>query len=172
MNNKMIYWITIGVSIIYIFIGNRFFTKDINFFEPGEYDPKFVRAEVIEVFESESEEYEELGFRAKLLDEGYSEETVIGSQIFDMSSLMYSTPVEVGDKILLYENVDVDGLVTWYADQPVRSDGIIVLGIIFFVLLLIFGRKQGVNTIVALIFTCLSILLYLFRQLFQDITYM
>jgi len=157
MNSKMIYWLTIGVSIIYIFLGNWYFTKDINFFEPGEYDPKFVRAEVIEVFETKSEEYEELGFRAKLLDKGYNEKIVTGSQIFDMSSLMYSNPVEVGDKILLYENVDMDGVVTWYADQPVRSDGIIVLGIIFFVLLLIFGRKQGVNTIVALFFTCLSI---------------
>jgi len=159
MSNKAIYWLTIGISVLYIFLGNRFFTKDINFFEPGEYDAKFVQAEVIEVFEEkyDEDEYEDLKFKAKIIDKEYNGELVTANQMFDISSLSYSNPVEVGDKILLYENVDVDGFVTWYADQPVRTDGIIVLGIIFFVLLLIFGRKQGVNTIVALIFTCLSI---------------
>lgn len=156
MNNKVIYWITIGISILYIFLGNKFFTKDINFFEPTEYDSKFVKAEIMEVFHDEyiSKEYGELKFRAKLLDREYLEREVIGSQVFDST---YSSEVKIGDKILLYENVDVDGNITWYADQPVRSDGIIVLGIIFLVLLLIFGRIKGVNTIVALVFTCLSI---------------
>ena len=51
MNNKVVYWITIGISILYIFVGNRFFTKDINFFESGECDEKFVQAEVTEVFD-------------------------------------------------------------------------------------------------------------------------
>lgn len=159
MNNKVIYWITIVVSIFYIFFGNKFFTKDINFFEPTEYDPKFVKAEVIAVFDEEynPEEYEDLKFKAKLLDKEYDDELVTGTQIFDSSSLMYSNKVKVGDKILLYENVDADGNVTWYADQPLRSDGIIILGAIFLILLLIFGRNKGVNTIIALIFTCLSI---------------
>lgn len=159
MNNKKIYWLTIVISILYIFLGNKFFTKDINFFEPTEYDAKFVKAEVVEVFEEEyeEEEYEDLKFKAKILDSDYGKEIVTANQMFDMSSFSYFNPVKVGDKILLYENVDVDGFVTWYADQPVRSDGIIVLGVIFFVLLILFGRKQGVNTIVALVFTCLSI---------------
>ena len=159
MNNKKIYWITIGISLLYIFLGNKFFTKDINFFEPTEYDSNFVQAEVTEVFDEEYDEdgYEDLKFKAKLLDKEHRGQEVTASQMFDISSLSYSNPVEVGDKILLYENIDVDGFVTWYADQPVRSDGIVVLGTIFFVLLLLFGRKQGVNTIVALIFTCLSI---------------
>ena len=159
MNNKIIYWITVGISLLYIFIGNRFFTKDINFFEPTEYDPKFIKVEIIEVFDvgDNSEEYEDLEFKAKLLDNEYDGKEVMGVQMFDMSSIAYSNRVEVGDKILLYENVDVDGNVVWYADQPVRSDGIIILGIIFLILLLIFGRKQGINTIIALVFTCLSI---------------
>jgi len=159
MNNKIIYWITVGISILYIFIGNKFFTKDINFFEPTEYDPKFIKAEIIEVFDDEYniEEYEDLEFKAKLLDKEYAGKEVMGVQMFDMSSIAYSNRVEVGDKILLYENVDIDGNIIWYADQPVRSEGIIILGIIFLILLLIFGRKQGINTIIALVFTCLSI---------------
>ena len=76
MNNKVVYWITIGISILYIFVGNRFFTKDINFFESGECDEKFVQAEVTEVFDEDynAEEYEDLRFRAKLLDKEYDEE--------------------------------------------------------------------------------------------------
>jgi len=159
MNNKKIYWIMIVISIIYIFLGNRFFTKDINFFEPGEYDAKFIRAEITKVYESEAadEAVEDLKFKAKLLDKEYNGEEITGLQVFDMSSLAYSNRVEVGDKVLLYENVDVDGFVTWYADQPIRSDGIIILGVIFLILLVIFGRIKGINTIIALIFTCLSI---------------
>lgn len=155
--NKKIYWITIIVSIFYIFIGNKFFTKEISFFEPGEYDAKFVQAQVISILSGEYDESDELHFRAKILDKAYDENLVTAIQLFDMSSLMYSNPVKPGDKILLYENVDVDGVITWYADQPIRINGIIVLGIVFLVLLLIFGRWQGFNTIIALIFTCLSI---------------
>lgn len=155
--NKKIYWITITISILYIFIGNKFFTKEISFFEPGEYDAKFVQAQVISILSGEYDESDELHFRAKILDKAYDEKLVTAIQMFDISSLMYSNPVKPGDKILLYENVDVDGIVTWYADQPVRINGIIVLGIVFLVLLLIFGRWQGFNTIIALIFTCLSI---------------
>jgi len=159
MNNKIIYWITILISMLYIFIGNHFFTKDINFFESGEYDAKFVKARVIAVFDEDynPESYEDLRFKAKILDKEYDEELVTGTQIFDSSSLAYSNKVEVGDKVLLYENTDADGVVSWYADQPIRSDGIIVLLIIFLVLLIIFGRAKGVNTIIALVFTCLSI---------------
>jgi len=157
MNNRVIYWITIGVSIVYIFLGNLFFTKDINFFEPGEYDAKFVKAEIIEVFETGNEETEDLKFKARLLSKEYKNKEVFGVQVFDMSSLAYSNRVGKGDKILLYENIDADGITTWYADQPVRSDAIIVLGIIFLGLLIIFGRIKGINTIIALIFTCLSI---------------
>lgn len=159
MRDKVIYWVTIILSVLYIVFGNKFFTKDISFFDPGEYDPKFVKAEIIAVFDEDYniEEYEDLKFRAKLLDKGYHDELVTGIQLFDSSSLAYLNKVEEGDKVLLYENVDADGEVTWYADQPIRSDGIIILGIVFLVLLLIFGRMKGVNTIIALIFTCLSI---------------
>jgi len=159
MNNKIIYWITVIASILYIIIGNWFFTKDINFFEPQEYDAKFVQAKVIEIIDGgiTDEGYEDIVFNAKLLDKEYEGNVVTANQIFDQSSLAYSNKVEVGDKILLYENIDADGAVTWYADQLVRSDKIIILGIVFLVLLLIFGRIKGVNTILALVFTCLSI---------------
>ena len=159
MKNKIIYLLTIIISVLYIFIGNCFFTKDINFFEPQEYDAKFVKAQVIKILfgDTSEESYQDLIFKAKILDKEYNGEEVIASQIFDQSALAYSNKVEVGDKILLYENIDSEGNVTWYADQLVRSDAIIVLGLIFLILLLIFGRSKGANTIIALIFTCLSI---------------
>lgn len=159
MRNKIIYLVTILISILYIFIGNKIFTKDINFFEPTEYDAKFVKAEVIKVFDEfySEESSSELLFKAKILDREYGEEEVMAYQIFDQSSIAYSNKVEVGDKILLYENIDADGVTTWYADQLLRSDTMIILGVAFLVLLLVFGRTKGVNTIIALAFTCLSI---------------
>jgi len=85
MNNKIIYWITVIASILYIIIGNWFFTKDINFFEPQEYDAKFVQAKVIEIIDGgiTDEGYEDIVFNAKLLDKEYEGNVVTANQIFD-----------------------------------------------------------------------------------------
>ena len=64
--------------------------------------------------------------------------------------------LEEGQKIYLYEH-STDEETIWYADQYDRASGLIILGIIFITFVILFGRRKGINTIVALIFTCLSI---------------
>ena len=64
--------------------------------------------------------------------------------------------LEEGQKIYLYEHT-TDEETIWYADQYDRASGLIILGIIFITFVILFGRKKGINTIIALIFTCLSI---------------
>ena len=64
--------------------------------------------------------------------------------------------VAVGDKILIYEDVD-SGSAGFLMGEYVRFDALMIVGLLFGLGLLVFGRLKGVNTIVSLGFTCLSI---------------
>lgn len=77
-------------------------------------------------------------------------------QILDSNSSINYSDLEVGEKIYLYKH-ETEEETIWYADQYDRASGLIILGIIFIAFVLFFGRKKGINTIIALIFTCLSI---------------
>ena len=62
--------------------------------------------------------------------------------------------VEVGDDVIVMKTENSS---TYYFSEFIRSDGMIVLGVIFCILLVWFGRSKGVNTILSLAFTCISI---------------
>jgi uncharacterized membrane protein len=61
--------------------------------------------------------------------------------------------VTVGDRIIL---VNFGGS-EWFFVDFVRINQIIILGVIFAVLLLIFGRAKGLNAILSLGFTCMAV---------------
>ena len=44
-----------------------------------------------------------------------------------------------------------------HADEYFRSDSILILGIVFAAIILIFGRFKGVNTLISLAFTVLAV---------------
>ncbi len=47
--------------------------------------------------------------------------------------------------------------IVWDFAEYIRTDNIILLGIVFLILLILFGGIKGVNTIVSLLFTCLAV---------------
>lgn len=67
--------------------------------------------------------------------------------------------VEAGDGVLInyLRNGGDDVELTWTFTEYYRSGGLLVLLAVFFALIIIFGKKKGVNTIISLIFTCLAI---------------
>lgn len=65
--------------------------------------------------------------------------------------------VSVGDRVMLHYLDAGDGKLSWVFADYHRSWGLFVLCAFFFILLIIFGRKKGVNTILALIFTCAAV---------------
>ena len=164
MKNKIIYVITIIISVIYIIVGNKIATKDFTFFENNAQVnlEKAVVLEIVGEQEILQQDFEgnnitigkDIIFKAKILKTG---DIVEAKQTFDDYAPLNQREIQKGDKLFLYENEEVDGSIAWYADELIRLDGIIVLVIIFIILILIFGRVQGINTIISLIFTCLAI---------------
>lgn len=65
--------------------------------------------------------------------------------------------VAVGDRVMLHYLDPGDGKLSWVFVDYHRSWGLFWLCGAFFALLIIFGRKKGVNTILALVFTCAAV---------------
>lgn len=47
----------------------------------------------------------------------------------------------------------------WSFSEYVRTDALLVLGLVFCLFLFIFGRTKGINTLISLAFTCLAVFL-------------
>lgn len=166
MKNKIIYWVTIIVSILYIVIGNRVAIKNFKISESG-ITQEYIKAEVINATEKETESNEEMiedtshitvEVEAKLLSGNQKGEVINCTQTINEINLDTTEKLSQGDKILvMYTDMYNNGEQTWTYVERLRSDGLIVLAIFFLALLIIFGRLKGVNTILSLGFTILSI---------------
>lgn len=162
MKQKIIYISAIIVSILFIFIGNKIATKDLNLFDSSQNN--FIEAKVISILSVDNQSitqehtYEQIQFTAKLLSGDRKSEEVKATQTIDPTSMSKNFPATPGEKVLLvYNGEDESGNEIFTYAEKVRTDGIIVLGVIFIILLFIFGRFKGVNTILALGFTVMAI---------------
>ncbi len=165
LKNKVIYIITILLSIIYIITFNKIFTKDLDLFQNND---EYLKAKVIEIIDTEENEYE-LGlndkhiettiyFKAKILSGSEKGEIINAAQQLNDMYAGNQKQIEINKKVLLMKVnyfEDADYLMTEY----LKSDYLFILGIILLIFLIIFGQKKGINTIISLIFTCLAILL-------------
>ena len=126
-----------------------------------------VKATVVEVIDRWSEEYqiseteyaqnETILFTAKLRSGADKGMVIEAAQTLDYFTAVNLRAVEPGDKVLLYTTPDGMTENQWLLSDYERFDQIIMLLIIFLVLLLVFGRWQGFNTIVSLALTCLAV---------------
>ena len=162
---RIIYVITIILALIYIIVGNKVVTKKNN--KIGSSEDTLVKAKVTNVL-NVKEEISEAGssendkditveFEAKLLGGKEKDKTVTLTQEIKYPNTENGVKLKKGDNILVLEvgNTE-DGTVWKYVDRE-RMTPVIILGIIFFALLIVFGRWKGVNTILALCFIVLSI---------------
>jgi len=91
-------------------------------------------------------------FEAKISKGPRKGQVVTAEQTFSPMLIDRSKEVEKGDNILLFNNG-----VGWYFNGYFRINKILLLGILFAVLLIVFGGKKGFNTILSLGFTCAAI---------------
>lgn len=159
---------TILLSTLYILIGNKIATKNLDHFK-GKDLTSIKKAKVVEIVDHSVEKIpldggdpmliETITFLAKDLSDKKSTEMLLSEQNINTYMLIQLKPVEVGDTVILY-NIPNEALGTdWALSEYVRTDSLIVLAIVFVILLLIFGRKQGLQTIVSLVYTILAIFL-------------
>ena len=165
--DRIIYIFTIILSALYIFFGNKAanahkidysLSNDIGV-------PITVKVtKVVDVnyadvvFDGFETDDEIILFEAEI-QSGYRKgEIVTAIQQIDSMYAIRQKIVEPGDKIVIYknQNMNAENIRYMFAVYH-RIDFIILLWVAFLVLLLILGRRNGLNTLVSLVFTILSI---------------
>ncbi|MBR5520404.1 MAG: YibE/F family protein [Oscillospiraceae bacterium] len=164
---SIIYILTIIFSAVYIILGNKAANANkvdysLNY-ETG--TPQ--KARVIQVIDPEYQKIVYDGYETDdkiILFEaefttGYRKGTEFTAiQSIDAMYAIDQKVVEPGDKIVVYlnQNHNVENVKYMFAEYH-RIDFLLLLMVLFCILLLVLGRRNGINTLVSLVFTVLSI---------------
>ncbi len=158
--------ITIILSTLYIFVGNKIASQGMTLFDGKNYTA-VQKAKVTEIVDRIKEEHplsetetlvvEEIIFNAEAITGEKKGEILKGEQNLNTYAVVQLKPVKVGDTVLLYNIPNEDYGTEWTLGEYVRTDALLLLGFIFMVLLILFGRQQGFQTIISLIYTGLAI---------------
>ena len=164
----LVYMITILLSILFIYAGNRFASRNNVYFENDTPTPQ--RGTVVEVLErrvgdsnvgAEGSAIEDVTVVFSVrLDSGPDKGiTVKAAQYTDPYYAVKIKEVEAGDRVLVYPMENEELNLYWSFSEYVRTDALLVLGLVFCLFLFIFGRTKGINTLISLAFTCLAVFL-------------
>lgn len=167
MNNdktkNIIVWVcTVILSLVLIVVGNRYFTDGLDILNYGD---ATVKATVVSIGERINDAYDAGAlyensvqyFDAKITTGDKKGQVVTAIQTSDNYTNMNERDVSVGDKVVLYQMDESVTEYEWLFGSYVRSDYMLVFGLVFFGLLLVFGKIKGLNTIISLSFTCLAV---------------
>ena len=165
--DRLLYILTVIFAALYIFVCNRIATADKKEYTLN-YDvgtPQKVQVtQVIDpnykdvVYEGFETDDRIILFEAKFL-KGYRKgETFNAIQSIDSMYAIDQRVVQPGDKVIVYlnQNPAVTDVKYMFAEYH-RVDFIILLYVLFCLLLLLLGKKNGINTLVSLVFTVASV---------------
>ena len=157
MSKNLISWASVLLSVLLLIVGWLTVTggTTAGYLVPD--DSLYLRAKVLSVedHEGEFEGDVTLGFRAQARLDG-KKQTLDAVWSYSSYASFNPLPVEKGDRVVI---ASYDGGETWHFTDHVRSDALLVLLVIFFGALIIFGRKKGLKTVVSLTLTVMAVLL-------------
>ena len=172
MQIRISYLATVLASLLLLLIGHQIAVEGLEFFFSD--DQEHVRARVIEItgrlqpedmlfhFDDDDDFYiddillsligETIVFNAEITSGNRRGQIVRSEQ--NLRDYIHFTLEEVkeGQTVLL-----INTGMGWHFSGIIRTDRIIILGLLFIAALLFFGRKKGFNTILSLAFTCLAV---------------
>ncbi|MBR4949678.1 MAG: YibE/F family protein [Clostridia bacterium] len=161
--NIIIYISVVLFSVLFVIVGNKIATKNLKLSDNS--DITSYKATVKEIVSSEITETELSGtdpiegfkiiFSATVKNGDLKGKDIIAEQESTIFSPSQLKKVEVGDKVIIIKNAALDD--RFILNEYVRFDGIVFLILVFFAGILVFGKLKGLNTIVSLCFTCLSV---------------
>ncbi len=160
----LLYVITVVLSAVLLNVGHKaVYEKETMFL--GGYDDGACNAMVTEIVSENIEKHyidgQPIGedirivFKCKITDGEHKGQTVEALESISAFDSVKLEPVTVGDKILIIESNDEE--CEWYLYDYDRSMPLWILGFAFVALVLLFGRKKGVNTIISLGYTCAAV---------------
>ena len=154
MKNKFVYLVTIILAVLYLAAGHYFAVQGLSFFK--EKSPTdVVEARVVKLLPAaDGAKFEQIRFEAELLS-GRQEGVKVTAAQNKAGSFAVGRDVAVGDKVLLLPGRSSQG--EWSYAEHLRSNVLMWLFAVFALSIIAFGRMQGVNTLISLLFCCLSI---------------
>lgn len=162
-----IYMLAVVISMVLIIIGNQYASGRIDFFSNEEIVS--VKAEIVKITDviSDSQalgdgvsmETKDILFEAKILNGDQKGKLVQAVQKINSYFMVPTNEAKVGDKIVLVGVADEMYQVNWLYSQYLRTDKLIILSAVFGVLLILFGQKKGLQTLISLTFTVLAVFL-------------
>ncbi len=167
MKEKVVFIVVLVLSIIYIFIGNKIAMKDNSLLaEVTKLD--YPKAEITRIIERKETPFmvdgldnqynTDITFEAEIKSGDHKNDLIIATQsISTYIARGAIKEVEVGDKVLLYNETSFEGESKWYFMEYSRTSALFILAAIFLGLIILFGRTKGVKTLISLVFTVLSI---------------
>lgn len=163
--SKLIYILTILLSIAFIAVG---YNMNKVSFARQQYNKSY-RAEVVSINDVSEENidngYENFSsttiiFTAEITNGDLKGTVTDAKQYMDDMVAVDAKMVEEGDDILISSLIARDGEgEEWTFVEYDRSTVLLMLLISFFLLIILFGRKKGINTIISLVLTCLAVFL-------------
>lgn len=162
-----IYMVAVLISMVLIIIGNQYASGRIDFFSNEEIVS--VKAEIVKITDviSDSQdlgdgvsmETKDILFEAKILSGDQKGKLVQAVQKINSYFMVPTNEAKAGDKIVLVGVADEMYQVNWLYSQYLRTDKLILLSAVFGVLLILFGQKKGLQTLISLTFTVLAVFL-------------
>ncbi len=160
----ILYFVTVAVSFVLLVVAHKaVYKKDTMFLGGRDDGAQF--ATVTEIVSEKVEKHyigeEYIGddvdivFKCEITDGELEGQTVTAAEKFSAFEGVKFKPVELGDRIVIIESYD--NQYDWVLYEFDRSLPLWILGLLFIVLVLLFGRKKGVNTLISLGFTCAAV---------------
>lgn len=159
----LVYALTIVLSLVFIFVANRSLAGQMNLTASVDrMDVAVARITGTETVEALDQAFAEdseeaILFTAEVTRGGRKGEVLRGVQSFSSFVTVLPEAVEEGDKVLLYRVPQEHYGTEWVFAEYIRTDALMILGLIFAALLLLFGRLQGFQTLVSLLLTVMAV---------------
>ncbi len=163
--NQIIYILCVVLSVLFILCSYIYIRENGNF-DIHKTETVIARATVTSILEKRQSNSvlgvtDYIDFTAIIKGGSMDGAEVTATQINDIYTAVKMKEVEVGDKVLLSYLDDADNDSGWVMGEYLRTDKLIILGIIFMILLVVFGHIKGISTLLALVFTCLAVFIVL-----------
>jgi uncharacterized membrane protein len=164
--DRILYAVTILFSILFLVGGYRLATRNGPVLGQNmDGDDIQYRARITEIVSSSdiySQYSDSIAERrtvayAELLSGPDKGSRILVTEVQDSSSLSLQAHCAVGDKLFVQQQENEYGELQWYTVNYIRSDWLYLLGGAFVLLVLLFGGRKGVRTILSLGLTCLAI---------------
>lgn len=167
LNRKRLitYIITVVLSLIYIFGCGSYARQNLDLFNNE--SNLSVKATVTKISRSEeipnpyvaeAEPDTLLHFDVEFKSGKHKGESGTAIQLIDGYMKNVTHSVKKGDSVYLYYATEGEHIGSWMFADFNRFDKIILLAVVFFIALIIFGRFQGFNTVVSLSLTCAAVI--------------